>query len=85
MGSSSREELDDALKQIYPWSHIVVTDSDREALVRRKLCTTRALAQFVDNYSACSALKDVSDRTQRMLADGKREVALLQKHANFIE
>lgn len=71
MGSPSRTELDKALKLMYPWGHIVITESDKQALVRRKLCTTSALARLVDNYSACVALTDVSDRTQRMLADGK--------------
>ena len=72
MGSSDRKELDDALKLMYPWGHIMITDSDREALVRRKLCTTSALFQLVDNYSKCIALTDVSKRAQGMLAEGKQ-------------
>ena len=72
MSTPGRADLDAALKIAFPEAHVFIQETDREALVRRKICTTDDLTQLVGQPNATAVLTDLTKLARCLLTDGKQ-------------
>ena len=74
--SAAAAELDAAPAHVWPYTHGNIPRADKEALLRRHICTRQDLSQFVNIDDIASALPDVSPNTQAQLCHGKQGTQL---------
>ena len=74
--SAAAAELDAALRHLFPGTHGAIPRADREALVRRQICTRQDVSRFEYDDDITSALPDVSLRTRTKLYYGKQSTGL---------